>query len=79
MQTTTIKVHSSTKAHLDKLREYKNESYDEIISKAVYIVNKLEKEPELSIEAAQKIEEARERIRNSDFLTEDEAREKLGL
>ena len=31
MDATTIKIHGDTKSQLDKFREYKNESYDEVI------------------------------------------------
>ncbi len=38
MTATTIKIHKETKAEIDKYREYKNESYDELLRKIVYIV-----------------------------------------
>ena len=64
---------------LDKFREYKNESYDEVIKKVVYIAERCKKEPELSIEAIDAIEKARQRIKKGKFLTEDEARKRLAL
>jgi len=45
MQTTTIKLHGKTKTQLDEFREYKNESYDEVIQKIIFIVRTLEEEP----------------------------------
>ena len=33
MEATTIKIHEDTKLELDGFREYKNESYDEVIKK----------------------------------------------
>ncbi|HIH25154.1 hypothetical protein J4476_02970 [Candidatus Woesearchaeota archaeon] len=76
---TTIKIYEDTKMHLDKYREYKNESYDEVIKKLLFIVEKVKKEPELSIETILSIEKARERIKKGRFLSEEEAKKRLGL
>ncbi len=79
MRATTIKIHESTKTQLDQFREYKNESYDEVIMKMVFIVKTFKKSPELSKETVKAIEKARERIRQGSFLSESEARSRLGL
>ena len=79
MSTTTIKIHKNTKAEIDQFREYKNESYDEVIKKLVFIVKSLKKEPELSKETIEAIEQARARIKKGHFVTEDEAKKRLGL
>ncbi|MBI4918795.1 hypothetical protein HY837_02615 [archaeon] len=79
METTTIKIYGNTKAQLDLLREYKNESYDEVIKKILYIVNSFRKKPELGKETIDAIEKARNRIRRGQFLTESEAKKRLGL
>jgi len=79
MSATTIKIHKETKAEMDQFREYKNESYDEILKKLIYIVKNLKKEPELSKETIKAIEAARERIKRGHFVTEEEARKRLGL
>ena len=79
MDATTIKIHEDTKNELDQFREYKNESYDEVIKKVVYIAKICKKSPELSREAVEAIEKARERIKKGKFLTEDEAKKRLGL
>jgi flagellar motor component MotA len=79
MKATTIKIYESTKSELDTFREYKNESYDEVIKKVVYIAKNVKEEPELSIETIEAIEKARERMKKGKFLTEEEARKKLGL
>lgn len=77
--TTTIKLHLETKAKLDQFREYKNESYDEVIAKLVYVAKQCRKNPELSQETLINIEKARDRIRKGNFLREDEAKKRLGL
>lgn len=76
---TTIKLHSETKTQLDLFREYVNESYDEVIRKMIYIVQRVEKEPELSMEAVKAIEQARERMKKGRLVTEKMARKRLGL
>ncbi|MBI1970735.1 hypothetical protein HYS47_03240 [Candidatus Woesearchaeota archaeon] len=76
---TTLKIHENTKRDLDQFREYKNESYDEVIKKVVFIAKTCKAEPELSQETIQAIEKARERIKKGKFLTESEARKRLGL
>lgn len=79
MEATTIKIRQSTKHELDKFRQYKNESYEEVIQKVLFIAKNAAKEPELSREAIEAIEKARERIRKGNFLTEAEAKKRLGL
>ena len=80
MESTTIKIHRDTKTQLDKFREYKNESYDEVIKKVVFIAKTCDTEPELSKETIKAIEEARERMDvKGQFVTEEEARKRLGL
>ena len=64
---------------MDRFREYKNESYDEVIKKVLFIAKNVEEEPKLSKETVRAIEEARERIKKGKFLTEAEAKKKLGL
>jgi len=79
MDTTTIKIHKNTKSEIDQFREYKNESYDEVLKKIIYIVKSLKKDPELSKETIIAIEQARKRIKKGHFLTEEEAKKRLGL
>mgnify|MGYP000692203759 CR=1 FL=1 len=79
MAATTIKLDRQTKSQLDKFREYKNESYDEVIKKLVYVVNNLKKKPELSKETLVEIENARERMRKGRFVTESTAKKRLGM
>lgn len=79
MDATTIKIYENTKLELDRFREYKNESYDEVIKKMIYIAKTCKKEPELSQEAIIAIEKARERIKKGKFVTELEAKKRLGL
>jgi len=79
MPATTIKVHDETKHQLDTFRQYRSESYDEVINKLVYIAKNVEDQPELSKEAIEDINAARERIRKGRFMTEQEAKKRLGL
>ena len=79
MDATTIKIHEDTKLELDNFREYKNESYDEVLKKVLFIVKTCKTEPKLSKETIEAIEKARDRIKKGHFLTEAEARKRLGL
>ena len=80
MQATTIKLHRETKKRLDAYREYRNESYDEVIQKMIYIAEHVEKEPRLSKKALKQIEEARYRMDIlGEVVTEEEVDKMLGL
>ncbi len=79
MNATTIKIYKDTKVQLDQFREYKNESYDEVIRKMIYIAKKAKTQPELSKEAVIAIEKARKRIKEGKFVSEEEAKKRLGF
>jgi len=79
MSDTTIKIREDTKFELDTFREYRNESYDEVLKKVIFIAKNVKKEPELSKETIEAIEKARERIKKGKFVTEAEAKKRLGL
>ena len=76
---TTIRLNFKTKEELDELRQYKNESYNELIRKLLYIAKMCEKQPKLSQQTIQEIKQARERIKKGEFYTEEEAKKILGL
>jgi predicted transcriptional regulator len=79
MDATTIKVHERTKQELDQFREYKNESYEEVIKKMIYIAKNVRTQPELSKEAVTAIENARTRVKTGNFVTEEDAKKRLGF
>jgi predicted transcriptional regulator len=76
---TTIRLDVETKQNLDKFKQYKNESYNELIRKLIYIAHMCEKDPKLSKKTIQEIKEARERIKKGEFYTEEEAKKILGV
>lgn len=76
---TTIRLNNSTKEQLDSFKQYKSESYDELVRKLIYLAKMCEKKPELSQKTILEIKEARERIKGGDFYTEEEAKKILGL
>ncbi|MBU1180539.1 hypothetical protein KJ885_06355 [Patescibacteria group bacterium] len=79
MNETTIRLNVQTKKELDSFKQYKNESYNELIRKLVYIVRTCENEPKLSQKTIKEINEARERIKKGEFYTESEAKKIFGL
>jgi len=76
---TTIRLNQETKSELDKFRQYKNESYNELIRKILFVAKMCEKEPKLSQKTIQEIKKARERVKSGEFYTEEEAKKILGL
>ena len=76
---TTIRINPNTKEELDSFRQYKNESYDEVVRKIIIIAKTCEKDPKLSQKNIQEIKEAREKIKKGEFYTEEEAKKILGL
>ena len=76
---TTIRINPNTKEELDQFRQYKNESYDELVRKLIYLAKLSEKEPKLSQKTILEIKEARERVKRGEFYTEEEAKKILGL
>lgn len=79
MTSTTIKLDFDTKRELDSFREYKNESYDEVVSKLLYIAKNLKENPELSEETITAIDSARARIKKGNFISEKDALGRLGF
>jgi predicted transcriptional regulator len=76
---TTIRLDQKTKTELDGFKQYKNESYNELLRKLIFIARVCEEDPKLSQKTVQEIKEARERIKNGDFYTEEEAKKILNL
>lgn len=76
---TTIRLNPRTKLDLDTFRQYKNESYDELVRKLIHLAKMCEKQPKLSQKTIQEIKEARENIKRGEFYTEEEAKKILGL
>ncbi|MAG26689.1 hypothetical protein CMI47_14200 [Candidatus Pacearchaeota archaeon] len=76
---TTIRIKPQTKEELDLFRQYKNESYDELLRKLIYLVKVSEKNPRLSQKTIREIKESRERVKKGEFYTEEEAKKILGM
>lgn len=59
MSITTIKINRKTKGILDRYREYKNESYDDILKKLLFIIKNIKKP--ISSKVLKGIEDSRNR------------------
>lgn len=79
MTITTIKLEQGTKSRLDEFRESKNESYDEVLKKLVFVAKMVKTNPRLSLKTIKEIEEARKRIKKGEFYTEEEMKKRLNL
>jgi len=76
---TTIRLSQVTKDQLDTFKQYKSESYDELVRKLIYLAKMCEKEPKLSQKTILEIKEARERIKSGEFYTQEEVEKSFGL
>jgi len=59
---TTIKLLEETKFRVEKLREHKRESYDDILRKILYVLNAARDDPEKAKKILEKISTLRKRM-----------------
>ena len=59
---TTIKLLEETKLRIEKLREHKRESYDDILRKILYVLNTARESPENARRILERISELRTRM-----------------
>lgn len=59
---TTIKLLEETKLRIEKLREHKRESYDDILRKVLYVLNVARDSPESAKKILEKISDLRNRM-----------------
>jgi DNA-directed RNA polymerase subunit F len=77
---TTIKLLEETKLRIEKLREHKGESYDDILRKILYVLNVARDDPDKARKVLERISELRERmIEEQRRQEEDLEKEKGGL
>jgi len=75
---TTIKLLEETKLRIEKLREHKRESYDDILKKILYVLNLARDSPEKAKRVLERSSELRqkmleeERMQKEDFKKEKE-------
>jgi len=62
MTITTIKLQKETKERLEKLRESKRESYDDILRKILFVLNATRDSPNKAKGILEKIDELRKRM-----------------
>jgi predicted transcriptional regulator len=72
MVATTIKIYPEIKMKLDEFREYRSESYNDIIGKVIGVIKVARNEPRLSQRAIKEIEKARERMNRGEYYTMEE-------
>lgn len=80
LKITTIKLAEETKIRLDKLRENKGESYNDILKKILYILNVARDDPEKAKRVLERVSEIRLRMldeeqqQKEDLLKEQETK-----
>jgi len=62
LKITTIKLLEETKMRLEKLREHKRESYDDLLRKILYVLNVVREDPDKAKKILEKISELRKRM-----------------
>ncbi|MEK6937043.1 MAG: hypothetical protein AABW58_03145 [Nanoarchaeota archaeon] len=70
---TTIQISDNVKKTLEKMKLYERETYNDVIERMI------EDEMELNEETKKEIEEARKRIKEGNFHTQEEVEKKFGL
>jgi hypothetical protein len=75
----TIKLRELTKERVHKLKEYKNESYDEIINKILDILNACKSDPERARKILYKINIKRLKLKRTGHYTDQELKQKFNL
>ena len=70
---TTIQISDNVKLVLDKMKMIERETYNDVIEKMI------EDDSELNEKTKIEIEEARKRIKSGKFITQEEAKKRLGL
>jgi hypothetical protein len=63
---TTIKIQKETKTRIEKLREHKRETYDDILRKILYVLNTNRDDPDKARKILVKIDELRKRMLNEE-------------
>jgi len=70
---TTIQISDNVKSVLDRMKMMERETYNEVIERMI------EDDLELNEKTKQEIEEARKRVNSGKFITQEEAKKRLGL
>lgn len=77
MDITTIKIQRETKQRIDKLRENKNESYDDILRKILYVLNVTRDEPLKAKKILERVSELRQRMLDEEKQEAEERKKDL--
>ena len=59
---TTVKILKETKLRIEKLREHKRETYDNILRKILYVLNATREDPDKAKRILERIEDLRRRM-----------------
>ncbi len=68
---TTLKLEKETKERLEKLREHKRETYDDIIRKILFVLNTVRDEPSKAKAVLEFIDEKRKRMFETELKSEE--------
>jgi hypothetical protein len=63
---TTLKLLTETKNRLEKLREHKRESYDDLLRKILFVLNTARDDPDRAKRILERIDELRKRMNDEE-------------
>jgi len=76
---TSIQLNKKTLNKLKEFKDYRRETYDEILNKLMKIIEALEKKPMLKKEIIEEVEEARKELREGKGISTAQLIKELGI
>lgn len=76
---TSIQLQKKTLSKLKEFRDYRRETYDELLNKLMRIIEALEKKPMLKKEVIEEVEEARREFREGKGISTAQLVKELGI
>ena len=76
---TSIQLNKKTLNKLKEFKDYRRETYDEILNKMMKIIEALEKKPMLKKEIIEEVEEARRELREGKGISTAQLAKELGI
>lgn len=79
MEYTTLQIRKETRVKLQSFKDYKRETYDELLNKMMSIINALKDEPELREDVIEDVLEARRQARQGKVYSTIRLMKELGI
>ena len=76
---TTIKLLNETKLRIEKLREHKRESYDDILKKILYVLNAAREDPDKAKRILERVSDLRRKMLEEEKQQKEDLEKEKGL